>query len=382
MKIFIEKEETIKIDESTKLELLNVTDFISKIKKESDSVPIGHIKVSLKYKLINNDNEYFGESIFDSYKGVSNVIDDNSPYKVELVDWKLSDNEEKYFEFNVDKVQNDSIKLENNSDLLEYWKNNEFKNEFDNNIVLDYLKTNDDNAKLCTDAIQDYQFDLVKLIIENSSIDVLPKEYNDFYGKSTRYHYSCGLYGLLCYLSIDEPEIKDYLCRQNSVYNFIRYLKSKGFESSNNVSIKKEYWGGIKHTSRFNKDYTSHLNRVLNKISKLDFAKKVLGSIDEIVIEITKDEEKITFSNSITSMHGIDTYLKITKISPELYEEFKNKEKIREIITPEIEEIKSELDLLKFDNYIISTYNNEVIVHDFFIEEGDYSLEYVKWIDW
>ena len=103
MKLFIEKENTLKIDENTELVLLNVSDFISTIKRKLSFTNVGHIKVSLKYKLISNDNEYFGESIFDSYKGISNAMDDNSPYKVKLLNWKLSDEEEKYFEFEISK---------------------------------------------------------------------------------------------------------------------------------------------------------------------------------------------------------------------------------------------------------------------------------------
>ncbi len=109
MKLFIEKENTLKIDENTELVLLNVNDFVSSIKRESSFVPAGHIKVSLKYKLINNDKEYFGESIFDSYKDISNTIDDNSPYKVELINWKLSDKDEKYLEFNIEKNSKQNI---------------------------------------------------------------------------------------------------------------------------------------------------------------------------------------------------------------------------------------------------------------------------------
>lgn len=114
MKLFIEKENALKIDESTELVLLNVSDFVSNIKRASCFVPVGNIEVSLKYKLINNDNEYFGESIFDSYHDISNVIDDNSPYKVELINWKLSDKVEKYLEFNFVKVNswNERIKYQ------------------------------------------------------------------------------------------------------------------------------------------------------------------------------------------------------------------------------------------------------------------------------
>lgn len=103
MKIFIEKEKELQVDEKTKLILLNIDEFVSTINKESGFVPARHIKISLKYKLVGNDNEYAGESIFDSYKGISNTIDTNSPYNVELVNWKLSDKDEKYLEFDVVK---------------------------------------------------------------------------------------------------------------------------------------------------------------------------------------------------------------------------------------------------------------------------------------
>lgn len=104
MKIFIEKENTLQIDENTKLVLLNVDEFVSTIKRESSFVPAKHISVNLKYKLVYNNNEYFGESIFDSYKDISATIDKEAPYKVELVNWKLSDKNEKYLEFNFVKT--------------------------------------------------------------------------------------------------------------------------------------------------------------------------------------------------------------------------------------------------------------------------------------
>lgn len=106
MKIYIEKENTLQIDEDTKLVLLNVDEFVSTIKRESDFVPTGHIRVSLKYKLVYNNNEYCGESICDSYKDINNTIDKNAPYKVELVNWRLSDKDEKYLEFNFVKANN------------------------------------------------------------------------------------------------------------------------------------------------------------------------------------------------------------------------------------------------------------------------------------
>lgn len=106
-KIYIEKEDTLVINEKTKLELLNIDDFVSYIKKESSFVPAGHIKVALKYKLSYDNYEYYGESTFDSYKGIKNNIDNASPYKVELVNFKLSDKEEKYLEF--DFAKNDQV---------------------------------------------------------------------------------------------------------------------------------------------------------------------------------------------------------------------------------------------------------------------------------
>ena len=47
MKIYIEKENTLQIDENTKLVLLNADEFVSTIKRKSGFVPAGHIRVSL-----------------------------------------------------------------------------------------------------------------------------------------------------------------------------------------------------------------------------------------------------------------------------------------------------------------------------------------------
>jgi hypothetical protein len=106
MKIYIEKNSTLQIEDNIKLILLNVDEFVSTIKKEFMSVPVGHIKVNLKYKLVDNTNEYNGESIVDTYNDITNTIEENSPYKVELVNWKLSDDEDKYLEFNFIKKNN------------------------------------------------------------------------------------------------------------------------------------------------------------------------------------------------------------------------------------------------------------------------------------
>ena len=101
MKLYLKDGNVLQINENTKLEILNVAEFVSTIKKESSFIPAGHIKVRLKYNLICDETEYNGESVFDSHKSISNDIDTNSPFKVELVNWKLSDNEEKYLEFNI-----------------------------------------------------------------------------------------------------------------------------------------------------------------------------------------------------------------------------------------------------------------------------------------
>ena len=114
MKIYIEKEKTFQINNNTKLVLLNVDEFVSTIKKGSSSIPAGHITVSLKYKLIYNNTEYIGESTFDSYKYISNNIDDKSPYKLELINWNLSDTEEKYLEFNFSENNIESNKKDEN----------------------------------------------------------------------------------------------------------------------------------------------------------------------------------------------------------------------------------------------------------------------------
>lgn len=105
MKLFIDKETSFQINEFTKFVLLNCDEFISTIKRENISIPVGHFKAILKYKIICNNKEYAGESIFDSYGKIVNKIDTNSPYKVDLVNWHLSDSEEKYLEFDFTKVE-------------------------------------------------------------------------------------------------------------------------------------------------------------------------------------------------------------------------------------------------------------------------------------
>lgn len=104
MKIYIEKEQELQIDKNTRLILLNANEFVTKIKEASQFVPARHISVTLKYKLIYNDCEYNGESIFNSYKEIRNYMDGNCPYIVNILNWNLSNTEEKYLEFTIVKV--------------------------------------------------------------------------------------------------------------------------------------------------------------------------------------------------------------------------------------------------------------------------------------
>lgn len=101
MKLFLKDGNILNVNENLKLELLNIKEFVSIIKSNSKNVPAGHFKANLKYKLIDGTSKYIGETIWDSYDGFSDSIKDASSYKVELVNWNLSDNEDNYIEFNV-----------------------------------------------------------------------------------------------------------------------------------------------------------------------------------------------------------------------------------------------------------------------------------------
>ena len=120
MRLYLKNGNILKIDENTKLELLSTDEFVSVIKRESKSVPAGHIVVSLKYILTSNGIKYEGEAIFNSNKGITNRIDNNSPYTVKLVNWKLSDDVDKYFEFDIERVKKNKELLsdDDKNDLL------------------------------------------------------------------------------------------------------------------------------------------------------------------------------------------------------------------------------------------------------------------------
>lgn len=141
IKIFIEKQNEVKIDDEHKLILLNVDEFVNNIKNNSNRVPMGHIQVVLKYKVVHKNYVYYGESIFDSYSDIKNKIDENSPYKVELINWKLSDKEEKYLEFNFIKVNNRNYKetfsTEGLKEIMEHVHGNESSNGKNNEFNLE-----------------------------------------------------------------------------------------------------------------------------------------------------------------------------------------------------------------------------------------------------
>ncbi len=100
MKLYLKDGKTFKVNEGLTLELLNIEEFKQIIKINSDNIPVGHFKAVLKYKLIEGNNEYSGEFICDSYDGFDNNLDEKCPYKIELVNFNFSNDEDNYIEFN------------------------------------------------------------------------------------------------------------------------------------------------------------------------------------------------------------------------------------------------------------------------------------------
>jgi len=104
MKLYLKNGNILEIDANTKLQLLNAEEFVMAIKslKSPPGVQVSFSLIaSLRYILVHNSIQYLGESVAN-FKGrptISNNIDIKSPYKVELVNWKLSDSEDKYLEF-------------------------------------------------------------------------------------------------------------------------------------------------------------------------------------------------------------------------------------------------------------------------------------------
>ncbi len=111
MNLYLKDGNTLIISDNLKLELLNCDEFVSAIKNASKMVPAPHFRATLRFKLVDHDKEYLGESVFDSYKvikeGFNNTIDESSPYIVELNDWRLSDNDDKYLSFNITEKPKD-----------------------------------------------------------------------------------------------------------------------------------------------------------------------------------------------------------------------------------------------------------------------------------
>lgn len=277
---------------------------------------------------------------------------------------------EKYFE---DENKNDesTIVIKNNLDLRVYWAKNRYKKDFEEKKVLEYLNRNENNEELIIDAVRSYLFDLAKFIFENTLIKELPKKYRFSEKYADEFdHFECGFYGLLCYI-LNEEQLNEY--QKDSCYDFIRFLNNKGFETNESdfkVIITDGYREGIR-------DYTSYLNRILNKISKLTLAYKVLDSVDDIA----KEDKTLIYRHSFTAMHGIDEELKITQVKSEWYDELKNEETSVQTSYPTgIKKIKSRLDDLNFKDYII--YHNLIIVRNLFIEEGDFSLEFTSMTEW
>ena len=101
MKLYLKDGNTLTVEENVKLEVLNLEEFLENLKKYSDKVPAPHYYVTLHYKLIVDNAEYLGNTIFDTYKGFINNNDETCPYTVELMNWKLGNDDDKYLEFNI-----------------------------------------------------------------------------------------------------------------------------------------------------------------------------------------------------------------------------------------------------------------------------------------
>ncbi len=108
MRLYLKDGNTLEFDSNTKLELLNSNEFKEAIQSITEPPVIGN-KIgaisSLRYILVNNNNEYLGESIADFTRRpiISNTIDDNSPYIVQLLDWCLDKDKDMYYEINIIK---------------------------------------------------------------------------------------------------------------------------------------------------------------------------------------------------------------------------------------------------------------------------------------
>lgn len=265
----------------------------------------------------------------------------------------------------INKIDKEII-IRNNSDVIKYYKLNWYKDNFDEGPITNYIKTNKNNKDLCIDAARDLQFGLVKIIINETSVDILK---NSCYFEDIEYTFFGEFYGLLCYLTKKEPMISEY--KKESCYDLIRFLKNKGLIGDAIIQIKNGY-----RERRI--DYSKYLDRIINKISKYTFAKKVLKTIYKMEFE----EDKVTFSKSYTSGHGIDTYLEIYKIDNDIYDELKDdKTLLKTFGSQESTEVKICLrNMDGFEDYVFD--KDLLLVRDLFIEEGDYKISCYSLTDW
>ena len=100
MKLYINKGNILKINDKDYLEIINLDEFVNFIKENSKTIPAGHIVVTLHYKVKVNNEEYLGNSKFDSYNGFSDLLDDNCPYIIKLENWALVE-DNPYIEFSI-----------------------------------------------------------------------------------------------------------------------------------------------------------------------------------------------------------------------------------------------------------------------------------------
>lgn len=104
MKLYLKNGNVFKINEEVSVEFLNLDDFISNVKSHSKNVPAGHFIEVLKYKLIDGDKSYLGETECDSYNGFTSQMDESSSYDVKVTNFgHLEEIEEAFIEIEINK---------------------------------------------------------------------------------------------------------------------------------------------------------------------------------------------------------------------------------------------------------------------------------------
>lgn len=96
MKLYLRDGNVFDIKEDLKLEFTNLEGFKEVIIGNS-----GHVVASLKYRVFDSENSYFGETTFDTYKKISSHMDETSPYKVEVVNFENLDKEDACIEISL-----------------------------------------------------------------------------------------------------------------------------------------------------------------------------------------------------------------------------------------------------------------------------------------